>query len=222
MTAKKTAPPKVLETPERQWQVAQLAATLATRYEPGKTRPHTGSHRNEYPIPDEDLTLYKQLIEHANCLLDLAADTSGEIEAYRFFSKDQFLSANSIKDRMKQIGWPGMKSEQSIKDFMKRYFETRIQSLDQTINAYKDDLSPKLKDLADNLVPYQAMMAKLESQKEVISYYKHTIKGTKDGDTEKTKFNAHAIFHDALQESKLIGTVKIQKDRLSANFREFL
>jgi hypothetical protein len=115
---------KVLD--DRNWKIAQLAATLATRYNLDLGKPGGEPEqliRNAIPNGESDSYydgFYLGLLQRAADLLTKAEQgfESRYVYADELFEHGKFYSCQQIADTLKKVKWPDMKSRNSVEKFI--------------------------------------------------------------------------------------------------------
>lgn len=111
---------------ERAWKVAQLAATLATRYSmPMDNRHLTGEAFIDYQLEDGEDSLaldafYLGLTARAETLLAMAEKRTGFVYAYQFFERGRHYTFSEMETVFTKCDWNGLTSENSIRNLVKK------------------------------------------------------------------------------------------------------
>lgn len=219
----KEATIKGAELRDRQWKIAQLAATLATRYPPmTKNDVHESrqSRAKQHDLTSEDRRLYISLVDHADMILSAASKKVGFINAGVFFDHGKFYSANEIAEIMKEAKWPRLGSEASIKKFMRDYFEEcenllneRLDGLNESIESMSEYLS------ADDLpsaAKYQDEYRLVQEQKKV------KVEPKENAIEENTTYAARKIFENAMNFWTLKDRAEKRKFEISPSYLDLV
>lgn len=125
-----------------QWKIAQLAATLATRY----AVPHGRSHIAKRTDPTWTLVaneadpqldpFYLSLLRRAEFLLIYAGARWGQLHAANLFEPGTLYTVKEITAEFQQAGWAGLESENSVRTLLAKVKEVYTKQTDELIEHF--------------------------------------------------------------------------------------
>ncbi|MEN8775110.1 MAG: hypothetical protein ABF379_16960 [Akkermansiaceae bacterium] len=134
-----------LELKERAWKIAQLAATLATRYTLDLGKPGGDPEqliRNAIPNGESDFYydgFYLGLLERAEDLLTKAEQgfDNRHVYAYEFLEDQKFYSFEKIAKVLKEAGWPYMHGRNTVEAFISRTLK-KVKQQNEELKSHLD------------------------------------------------------------------------------------
>jgi hypothetical protein len=216
--AKKYSDSSEDEISDRQWKVAQLAATLATRYPLTIKNEANKSWRTiakQHELTADDRRLYISLVDHAEMILSAASKKVGFINAGAFFGSYDFYSANKIAITLKEAKWPDLQSEASIKKFMEEYFER----CEIRHKAMLKNLGSEIGSSMEEFMSEEEFIS--EHNKSAVDQFEEEyaqIKERKRVQENRTTYAAREIFEDAINFWALKDSVEKRKFEISKDY----
>lgn len=209
----KTPEENSLENKERAWRVAQLAATLATRYTLDLGKPGGDPEkliRNAIPKGESDSYydwFYQGLLERADDLLTQAEQWDAldkYVYADELFGQERFYSYKQIADVLKGVKWPKMTSRKPVEDFINEILE-KVKQQNKELESYLDS----------NHLSEEEGVNTLELRRQCKSE-KEWLENVSRKSSRGSKYDAVAIFRRARGLGRdFSDQVKIERSRLS-------
>jgi len=210
------------EMEDRAWKIAQLAATLATRYT-SEFKPEGGAPGKQFgtdyyqggeadPRFDE---FYQCLINRAEDLLDRASGKLGYVFAFELFFPGRSYSLNEASGIFTQVKWPKLKDRKTVEKLIND-IQTSIKTEMNKGLAYAISLNKKGDMTAEELKEEKALTAAR------LKMFDDLFTTAPRQGCENTKvFELHSIMQYAADSYELNDSVKIERYKLAEVISKF-